>query len=381
MYRILILVIAAFGLSACSSLGPLGDIADSIPANLTLSCKADPAPAQRTNSTLSGFPKTTTVTLPPKLAEDKVASALVAAIDHVSEPEPAFRSNQTTFVYQQKTPFEMEEFTAEDFENFINAFSNSALTGKMHLDDLSGPTTRTSAAEIRSMALFREYYRHYIRGEFVTRFGKKLGKPDISEGVDNATLSAVLTVFLEALGDLKFKTPIIKGTKENKPFYFPGQSKLEPTAAKLRVVDVVDVATKTDVCGVTEKEAEAISWLANLAEDKSSIISAMAIESLGGLELSFIIGGHFSIGDNKTLASVVKTFIGTSSRYIAEYGSYRLFWHAAYELDPAARSGSPAWVSHTGSTVKIIAAQGKIPENAEEKARIQSLAVFLNGFE
>ncbi|MEQ9200701.1 MAG: hypothetical protein RLN80_12000, partial [Rhodospirillales bacterium] len=210
---------------------------------------------------------------------------------------------------------------------------------------------------------------------------KKLAKPDISQGVDNATLDAVLTIFLEALGDLKFKTPVIKSEKEGKPFYFPGQSKLEPTAAKLMIVDVVDVATETNVCGVTEKEAEAISWLASLAEDKSSIVSAMAIESLGGLELSFVIGGHFSIGDNKTLASVVKTFIGTSSRYIAEYGSYKLFWHAAYELDPAPRSGFPAWTSGAGPAVQIVASDGKVPGGVENKARVEGLAVFLSGFE
>ncbi|MEQ8710704.1 MAG: hypothetical protein RIC36_17105 [Rhodospirillales bacterium] len=381
MSRLIIALVCTSGLSACSSIGPLGDIADSIPTNLTLSCKADPAPAQRTSSTLSGYPATTIVTLPPELAQDKVASALVAAIDHVSEPEPALRSGQATFVYEQKTPFEMEEFSAGDFEDFISAFSSSALTGKMHLNDRSGPTLRTSAVEIQSMALFREYYRHYIRGEFVTRFGKKLAKPDISQGVDNATLDAVLTIFLEALGDLKFKTPVIKSEKEGKPFYFPGQSKLEPTAAKLMIIDVVDVATETNVCGVTEKEAEAISWLASLAEDKSSIVSAMAIESLGGLELSFVIGGHFSIGDNKTLASVVKTFIGTSSRYIAEYGSYKLFWHAAYELDPAPRSGFPAWTSGAGPAVQIVASDGKVPGGVENKARVEGLAVFLSGFE
>lgn len=389
-------VFVALTASGCTSIGPIGDISESVPVYLSFNCVAEAGPETKSLFTevdtgpAVGIP----VELPGELATDKVANALLQTVMSISADQPAIRSADI-FTYVEPDPIQLSSFSAEDFEDFMQAFADTALEGTEHVTESATPEIRSEGSAAKPVKVFREYYRHYIKGDFVTRFGAKLAKPEIGKTIGNDTLTGVLTVFLEAVSDLALQTPVFKTTKDGKDVYFPGQSKEIPTSVALEITPVEAIAENSEVCGVTKREAEAIAWLSNLAEDKSSILSGLALESLSGIELSLIIGGDFAIGDNETLAVLVKAFAGVTSKRVAEYGAYKFLWHFSYSTPPAARSGggivlpsasasqsvhvdgAPAAAPRSAGTDEASAAA----EEAERKERLDNVAEFLDNFE
>lgn len=383
--RILLPCLLGAALGGCASLGPIGDIAETLPTDLTFACQQAEAPAIRTSSAFGpdyggaayGMP----VALPGKLAEDKVAKALVGAYAAASAPPsiPAARSGGL-LSYTAPAMGEPVELTSEDLENFVDTFGTVSLVG---VNYVKADAPQGRSAELTTAALFREYYLKYIKGDFVTRFGVKLAKPEISETIGSATLSGVLSVFLEAIADLSLQTPVLEGKKDGKSIYYPGMSGTKPTAIAFDtpVVPIEALIEDSTLCGLTVKEAEAVAWLANLAEDKSAIVSGMALESLGGVELSVVIGGHFSIGDNETLSTLTKTFIATSSKYLAERTAYEFFWHFAYDTLPATRSDDPGSALYRNSEKLVFHSAAPAGRSAgPQLVRLDSVASFLEGF-
>jgi hypothetical protein len=197
--------------------------------------------------------------------------------------------------------------------------------------------TGSSAMENkRNLAnIFKSYYMEYVSGNFVDRFGSKFSKPAIKTSIGNESISASLLVFMEVVADTNLNTPVFyKGDGEDR-IYYPAGTKDMPTAARIlidgkTVVPLVEVSEDSAVCGVTEKEARAISYVANLAGDKSALLSKLVLESFGDFEISFVVGGHFSVGDNETLATILSTFLESVSRRGTERIAYEFFWKFAY---------------------------------------------------
>lgn len=387
MIRILAKVILAVGVGACGSIGQIGNLADTIPTEVSFSCQAK-GPQVRSGSRIAGAVDGPVagvpVALPPKLATDKVANALVQAMSHVSRGTPTLRTEGSHFTYQGRAPLRLPDFSAKDMERFMEAFAETALRGQQYQETDTGVPVLRSAGDqsARAANLFAQYYRAYIKGEFVTRFGVKLAKPDIGKTIGNEMLSNTLAVFLEAVSDLSLHTPVLQ-SEDGKKFY-PGQNDKQPTAAVLKIVDVEKISSDSSACGITDKEAEAISWLANLAEEKSAIVSGLVLESFSGIELSFVLGGHFAIGDNQTLAALTKTFAGTSSKYLAEYAAYQFFWHFAYTLaaQPRSQSGdvvvnAATPIIHLDSLPRVSTRSGE-PGSAD---KLRSVAAFLGHFQ
>lgn len=383
--RNLAAIAALVMLSGCA-IGPIGDIAETIPSKVTFSCTKDPVAQARSASLVTpggfGIVSGRPVALPDELAKDKVANALLAAMTELSRPTLNARSGDI-YTYTEMTAVRLPDLSPGDFRNFMDAFATSTLAGTRHMDNNAGPNLRSASDDkLSSQALFREYYRAYLKGEFITRFGVKLAKPEIGWTVGNEALAGTLMVFLEAVNDLAFQTPILKTTGDNgKAVYYPGQTDKKPTALAVKgaVVPEEVVQAKTDVCGITKSEAEAISWLANLAEDKSAMVSGLILESLQGVELSFVIGGHLAVGDNQTLAVLVKGFTGTASKYMAEYAAYRFFWHFAYTTDVSTRSASAVMLT-SSPPLRHVDAMVHARSGSAEDQRLAQVAKFIENF-
>jgi hypothetical protein len=209
------------------------------------------------------------------------------------------------------------------------------------------------------------YLQAYFKGKFVNRRGAKLAKPKIEGGkVDNATIAAVETVLLEAYFDHRLGTDApVPFKKERKyvakylpfpadPFYVAGfelknvpqyltDENAEPTATKfVGVRELIVPPTFLDAnpdqnpapAGMTDDEYEVVRMLATLNGEVKKHITALVFQIFGGVEFSFVFGGHFSIGNNETLTTLVTTFIEVAAARSMEFKWTEFFSQFRYHL-------------------------------------------------
>jgi hypothetical protein len=272
--------------------------------------------------------------IPTSLKEDKAFGALTASFEATARTAESKRS---TRAMNERTPEPTTEtkLSASDFKNFIKAFSEANLSPSANIEDDS---IRKSEGTGGPSDLFRTYYSAFIKGEFVDRFGTKLSKPEIKGSIGNDVITATLTVFLEAVADSQLRTPLIYKLNEKKERVYLTSPKAKPTSAGHVEEILMLTPEQSEMCGITEKEAGVITYLSNLAADKSALVNGVIFESFGGMELSLVIGGRFSIGDNKTLAGVVKTFVETASRRGSERLAYDFLHEYGYPRGGSSRS-------------------------------------------
>lgn len=171
------------------------------------------------------------------------------------------------------------------FREFANALSNTLYSPAFQIK-----VAQVSARPGSALDLFKKYYTAYIYDDFVDSRGTKLSKPQITaRGIGNDTISTALIVLLEAVADSVLKTPVLcKKNPAGQCTAWLNAGKLQPTRAKVNHTleeGVVDPGK----CGVTEEEAQAITFLSELAADQAEFLSGMIVESFGGAkEVSFL---------------------------------------------------------------------------------------------
>lgn len=219
------------------------------------------------------------------------------------------------------------KLNSKDFEVFTEEFERTLL--KYSLYD-KAKLARGAADE--TTPIFAAYYKSYIDGKFINRRGMALSKPEITkDGIGNDTISAIFSVLLEAAADSVLRTPVFK---DGDTYLNHGQT--EPTAVTLAVVDAIQVVPSGQ-CGISSREVDYMRFSSELAGDQADTVSAMVLESFGGAEVSLVLGGHFSVGDNKTLATIVKTFFEHLFRRVAEYVSFKMYLETPLLTTPTAQ--------------------------------------------
>jgi hypothetical protein len=207
-----------------------------------------------------------------------------------------------------------------------------------------------------------QYEAYYFNGAFIDRFGNALPKPHISATVTNEDISGVLTVFLEAIADEIFpNTPVwstaAAGEKPGKSQgnggaavrpteakYFPGGSTKPPSVLVFNSKtgedeDIVALAQplsdpkakqNPSGCGMTKLKAEALVYLSGKASTWASGQAGLVLGAVGGANLGLPIAlGKISIGDNKTLQTIVQTVLA----FAARRGTYEAAWPLLYQID------------------------------------------------
>ena len=267
------------------------------------------------------------VALPTRVEETEVAQALTdllrsAGTASILEDNSENGANRSWNV----SASEMKNFSDAVLETFTNP-SIYVAPSRFYSD--SKAYLKTDGGTPPLIDVFKFYYTQYIDGKFVSRFGTSLSKLNVDEGVSNETISAAIAVFIEALADYALRTPLLVDDEDS---YFLSDGK-EPTVAAydagndFKLVEKIEIVEDEldDKCSISEREAKAIKYLANLAADKSQGLAGLTVESFGDLEFAFIIGGNFSFGDNETLAEIFKSVFKNVSRRGTERVALEVF--------------------------------------------------------
>jgi hypothetical protein len=177
---------------------------------------------------------------------------------------------------------------------------------------------------------FTDYFSVYFSGKFVDRFGVTLPKPVLSRNIGDTEISGTVTVFVELLLDYWLHTPV---WKDSAGTLYPGQfgSDGPPTAVKEGLAPELLLQTESKKCGITALKAKAVQYVASTAGTKASSIGGLVGGSFGGLHFGFGILGKVSVGDNKTLSTLVKSVLGKAFERVGEETSYRILYWIRYD--------------------------------------------------
>jgi hypothetical protein len=223
--------------------------------------------------------------------------------------------------------------------------------------------TVTPAAQIAAQStnnVFGTYFTAYYSGKFYDRLGKNLAKPTISLTVSDAEIAGALSFLLEYTVDLIDPTPVlgsdptpvdaVAGTAAAAPAvgdaatkgttYFPGNSTNKPTALAAYGNSIYLQIPATSTCGWNQQNAPALGYVASAAGDQAGGVSGLLSGSFGGVGVALGVFGKLSIGDNQTLATLVKS---AASRLAERITLAATYW--AFKAPTAA--GAPTPSMHT----------------------------------
>ena len=219
-------------------------------------------------------------------------------------------------------------FKKSDFTSFLE-------------NDLPTVTTRywrqpqggARSADDPITTLIQKYLVAYTAGKFVDRTGARFGKPEVKSGIGNDTIVGFTSVVLAAIKDHIYPIPVYyKEDSDGKRVYF-NAAKTEPTFAAVNKEKnslVIKIDGGQD--DISEEELQVIQFVSKVAGEQSGVISGMVFRLLSDVQVSFVVGGSFAVGDNETLAKVVDVFFSISARRLTEAAAYEYFrTHSSYD--------------------------------------------------
>lgn len=288
--------------------------------------------------------------LPPLLGRDKVVQELLQSAKY------AIYSAQHRIGEQAKLPQTITDLSSTergafrppdsidewDLRNFATSLRQALLSTHLsygHDSTSTGSVTVFADPPVppdrgQFTDQFVAYFSAYYEGNYVDRFGNGLSQPAVSLTIPNAEIAGAVQVFWELVLDYVLLTPVWVDGQGN---YFPrtATSTAPPTAVAARppLVTVQTLLNKddSDKCGITPLKAEAIQYLARLAEDQASALGGLGGGSFGGIQVGLGILGKLSIGDNQTLQALAKTVIGKTFQRATEEASYRILYWMPYD--------------------------------------------------
>jgi hypothetical protein len=218
---------------------------------------------------------------------------------------------------------------ASDFTSFVTTLH------QVLLEATAGP----APASFSQAFIF--YYRAYFNGTYVDRFGGlPLPKPTSLQTVTDNEIAGTVQVLLEFLMDYYVQTPMWYTGKAGSFSYYPGTGsdpKTRPTvyAASLQPelggVNLplnfmpLDDGTNPKACGITKLKAQAIQYIAQQLANSAGTLGGSVGGSFGGINIGLGVTGKISVGDNKTIHSLITTALQSTVKRAAEEASYRVF--------------------------------------------------------
>ena len=285
------------------------------------------------------------VTVVEEAAEDKSLSALAGTPD--SDLLTKLSAINRFFIVSGKKEPPQTILSRGEIEDFIRAVSKTLFNPWFYVyPEKFAKERKTLGGNMPLLKIFQKYYEAYLDGKFIDRFGNQIGKPKFGANINNDTVTGAITVFFEAVLDYQLRTPLLYTMKdEEKKYAFC--EKGTPTCAGLDQEEdgfslrkiMLKSNQECSSCGVTEGESRAIRYLSSLAGEVSAILGGLVVESFGGFEVSLVVGGYFSVGDNQTLAVAAKKIIEIYSRRLTERLAFDYFCSYGYEVPPKGQKG------------------------------------------
>lgn len=237
-----------------------------------------------------------------------------------------------------------------------------------------------------------DYLKKYGSGEFVDRYGNSISKPKItSGGISDEDIQGLATVFFEAIFDAWITPPVYytvghKVEQLFKPKELPCTKNKEPnckeegseqpvtpdysrkyfkeyiTSGGEEPTSIASEYVKSELVDdqdISAENAKCIQQVTKLAGKGSRSLTGLGLGFLSNVNISFILGADFGIGDNKTLMHLVQTFAEVSTRRVAEIAA----WEVLKKKD----------------VVKVFLEDGEFKNvlKAEEKSKLDSIEVIL----
>lgn len=244
------------------------------------------------------------------------------------------------------------------------AFADTGVTTLFSLIDApeKGAEQDRAAGDPDFMDMLWYYLREYTGGNFVDHSGGKMGKPQVSgAGIGNETIVGLMTVLLEAVMDYALIVPVFfseevdkytpvpvadphredyyvylyKKEKDKMKVFFTAENRKPTLASYAEAFHKEGDYLKQIGPGskITENELKAIQFVASLSGEQSKALSGLLFRFFGDVEVSFVVGGHFSVGDNDTLARMIEAIVETVSRRVAEKFAYEILMKYDGALD------------------------------------------------
>ena len=261
------------------------------------------------------------VTLPTfKIAAD---SKSVKATEK-AEPLPYYLAKEPLI---QKIVIAAYEAIEESKDTVVEVSTNDIKSMISSLNEHFSPGTinRTNEYEDSQKKIYkiiRKYLNAYYseKSGFVNREGVVFKRAEIKNSAGNDVSTAIIAISLEGLFDGLLSTPIyVDGTGK-----FQTNEGLEPSAHYYKYANPQKIVANGEA-GIDTIELKAIRFLSGFAGDQSKTLSGAVYRAFGGLEISFVIGGKFSLGDNDTIAKMLDTSFEIASKRIVEESAYRGF--------------------------------------------------------
>jgi hypothetical protein len=221
-----------------------------------------------------------------------------------------------------------------NYENFLS------FAGTLRAVTLEASARPDAAGSNAFNRAFTNYFQQYFKGQYVDRFGKPVQAPTSLQTISDNEISGTIQVFLDLVMDYALQTPVWYDKSNN---YFPGvgnSSKNKPTVVvvgqmtnggmPLQLLPLLD-DDHTESCGITKLKAEAIQYIAQTAGTRASAWGGEVGGSFGGINVGLGVLGKFSLGDNKTIHSIVTTTLSEIFTRAGEEASYRLLYVIAYK--------------------------------------------------
>jgi hypothetical protein len=255
--------------------------------------------------------------LPAKLAEHPVTQAIVLSMKE---------SYLSTRGHERTGDLPNLRLTHRDFWSLVDVLNQSMLA----------PYRTTSSQGIQALrdkrltweGLFHKYLTAYFNGKYVDRRGASTSKSKLDLTITNETITALESVFLDALWDWAIigsglKVPILYAGTEENPTFLIGQpptlwAVLKDAGLKLPVKFIIERVAEPDKPGISKAERCVITNVSGLAGDTAQGTSGIIVRALGGAHLGFVILAKFSFGDNDTLTKIVDTWTENTARRATE---------------------------------------------------------------
>jgi len=273
--------------------------------------------------------------LPPEIADNPVTKALIWTL--------ASNSSASLFKEDVRDRWILPnlELSTKDFESFVKQLTKSVVI-PFHEPFKVDKQNRHFKIQtfgqdmgVNWEGLFNAYLMAYYNGKFVDRTGGEYSKPKLGLTITNETITAFISIFLEALFDYvivagnEFRVPVVyepTSATDDKPVKWLPTGK-QPTLAKVvkeltgehELTYVVEPVKKSGEEGITKKKLCVIHAISGITGDAAQGASGTILRLFGGGTggIAFL-NGKVSIGDNETLAKVIDTLLENSVKRLTE---------------------------------------------------------------
>jgi hypothetical protein len=179
--------------------------------------------------------------------------------------------------------------------------------------------------------IFASYLVAYYNGNYIDRTGKAYSRPEIGTKITNDTVTALVTIFFESLGDYalldasSIKDPVLwkasganhswlTATQKMPTFVSVARHLYQPAPAGSYSDDYGSVVNEAKTSTITEDEASAIRSVSGLAGDGAKSLAGGIVRFFGGI----VPVAKLSVGDNQTVTQAVDAFLETVARRVSE---------------------------------------------------------------